>query len=159
MVQSKAVREQEGRCREQGTLLSRDLDMDVENFATMMMWRQNIILLYMRNISIRYGVVANIIASHAIARGSIPRVGMFLTPPLDTRLYGFTQRALSLLVFFASVPDCECEQLAMGEEADGRLLSARSRRPYRPMTATLFSMKPPTHFASHPICPSIRGTP
>ena len=26
--------------------------------------------------SIRYGVVANIIASHAIARGSIPRVGM-----------------------------------------------------------------------------------
>ena len=25
----------------------------------------------------RYGVVANIIASHAIARGSIPRVGIF----------------------------------------------------------------------------------
>ena len=25
---------------------------------------------------LRYGVVANIIASHAIARGSIPRVGM-----------------------------------------------------------------------------------
>jgi hypothetical protein len=28
-------------------------------------------------INIRYGVVANIIASHAIARGSIPRVGTF----------------------------------------------------------------------------------
>ncbi len=30
----------------------------------------------LRQISFRYGVVANIIASHAIARGSIPRVGM-----------------------------------------------------------------------------------
>ena len=29
-------------------------------------------------LTIRYGVVANIIASHAIARGSIPRVGIFL---------------------------------------------------------------------------------
>ena len=28
--------------------------------------------------TIRYGVVANIIASHAIARGSIPRVGSVL---------------------------------------------------------------------------------
>ena len=28
-------------------------------------------------LQIRYGVVANIIASHAIARGSIPRVGIF----------------------------------------------------------------------------------
>ena len=28
-------------------------------------------------LSIRYGVVANIIASHAIARGSIPSVGIF----------------------------------------------------------------------------------
>ena len=27
---------------------------------------------------VRYGVVANIIASHAIARGSIPRVGIIL---------------------------------------------------------------------------------
>ena len=30
-------------------------------------------------IVIRYGVVANIIASHAIARGSIPRVGIHRT--------------------------------------------------------------------------------
>ena len=29
-------------------------------------------------VNIRYGVVANIIASHAIARGSIPRVGSVL---------------------------------------------------------------------------------
>ena len=35
---------------------------------------------------IRYGVVANIIASHAIARGSIPRVGMLF---VGTRPYSF----------------------------------------------------------------------
>ena len=31
------------------------------------------------NISIRYGVTANIAAFHAAARGSIPRIGIFLS--------------------------------------------------------------------------------
>ena len=31
-----------------------------------------------RGVCLRYGVVANIIASHAIARGSIPRVGSYI---------------------------------------------------------------------------------
>jgi hypothetical protein len=52
------------------------------------------------DLHIRYGVVANIIASHAIARGSIPRVGMFcrsdtldwLSPML---LYTVLQRSRS----------------------------------------------------------------
>lgn len=35
---------------------------------------------------VRYGVVANIIASHAIARGSIPRVGIFLITTSSTPL-------------------------------------------------------------------------
>ncbi len=35
-----------------------------------------------RNRYVRYGVVANIIASHAIARGSIPRVGNVCFWPL-----------------------------------------------------------------------------
>ena len=37
-----------------------------------------LLTLHYRRQLIRYGVVANIIASHAIARGSIPRVGMLL---------------------------------------------------------------------------------
>jgi hypothetical protein len=36
-----------------------------------------IIMVVYLTTDIRYGVVANIIASHAIARGSIPRVGTF----------------------------------------------------------------------------------
>lgn len=33
------------------------------------------------NDHVRYGVTANITAFHAVARGSIPRIGVFLFPP------------------------------------------------------------------------------
>lgn len=35
---------------------------------------------------VRYGVTANITAFHAVARGSIPRIGVFLFPPASETL-------------------------------------------------------------------------
>ena len=60
--------------------------------------------------AIRYGVVANIIASHAIARGSIPRVGIFVS------FVGLHLIYLRLLLLVLVVPACahDCSALLSG---------------------------------------------
>ena len=60
---------------------------------------------------VRYGVVANIIASHAIARGSIPRVGIFLILPpgqrsrIPSEMLRYDVQALSSTEAPLSLPD------------------------------------------------------
>ena len=68
---------------------------------------------------IRYGVVANIIASHAIARGSIPRVGIFFHDRCFFSRWGQWTKATSFAAQYSSPrksAQARCEVLQLSVE-------------------------------------------
>ena len=68
--------------------------------------RKNLYLLSQAVLIIRYGVVANIIASHAIARGSIPRVGILLEYSQARLRKSVSKAAMHVVVYFALTVWC-----------------------------------------------------